>query len=96
MEGLGSCVASLYTRNSLTFVNTTAIAYTQKVGRSLNILVYAIAVVFTNVRELRVQRARRKMAIAATGMSSLVFWGKVWARVSDTVLRITCLPSFSF
>ena len=42
------------TRNSLTFVNTTAIAYIQKVGRSLKTLVYAIAVVFTNVRELRV------------------------------------------
>jgi len=43
------------TRNSLTFVNTTAIAYIQKVGRSLKTLVYAIAVVFTNVRELRVE-----------------------------------------
>ena len=44
-----------HTRISLTFVNTTAIAYGQKVDRSLKILVYAIAVVFTNVRELRVQ-----------------------------------------
>ena len=43
------------TRNSLTFVNTTAIAYGQKPGRSLKVLVYAIAVVFTNVRELRVE-----------------------------------------
>ena len=43
------------TRNSLTFVNSAAIAYGQKVGRSLKILVYAIAVVFTNPRELRVQ-----------------------------------------
>jgi len=43
------------TRNSLAFVNTTAIAYIQKVGRSLKTLVYAIAVVFTNVRELRVR-----------------------------------------
>jgi hypothetical protein len=42
------------TRNPLTFVNTTAIAYKQKVGRSLKNLVYAIAVVFTNVRGLRV------------------------------------------
>jgi len=49
-----SALALLATRNSLTFVNTTAIAYTQKVGRSLKMLVYAIAVVFTNVRELRV------------------------------------------
>jgi len=51
-------VGSKATRNSLTFVNTTAIAYMQKVGRSLNILVYAIAVVFTNVRELRVHLDR--------------------------------------
>jgi len=43
-------------RNSLTFVNTTAIAYMQKGGGSLKILVHAIAVVFTYVRELRVTR----------------------------------------
>ena len=34
-------------------MNTTAIAYIPNAGRSLEILVYAIAVVFTNVRELR-------------------------------------------
>ena len=38
----------------MTFVNTTAIAYGQKIGRSLIILVYALAVVFTNVMRLRV------------------------------------------
>ena len=37
------------------FVNTTAIAYGQKIGRSLIILVHAIAVVFTNVMRLRVE-----------------------------------------
>ena len=42
------------TRISLTSVNTTAIVYKQKVGQSLKILMYAIAVVSTNVRELRV------------------------------------------
>jgi len=46
----------LLPRNSLAFVNTTAtgIAYGQKPGRSLKILVYPIAAVFTNVREFRV------------------------------------------
>jgi len=42
------------TRNFLTFVNTTAIAYGQKIDQSLRILVHAIAAVFTNVRKLRV------------------------------------------
>ena len=40
-------------------MKTAAIAYGQKVGRSLEILVYAIPVVFTNVRELRVSLERR-------------------------------------
>jgi len=38
----------------MTFVNTTAIAYGKKIGRNLIILVYAIAVVFTNVMRWRV------------------------------------------
>jgi len=38
----------------MTFVNTTVIAYGQKIGRSLMVLVHAIAVVFTNVMRLRV------------------------------------------
>jgi len=45
------------TRKRMTFVNTTAIAYGQKIGRSLMVLVYAIAVVFTNVMRLRVVAA---------------------------------------
>jgi len=36
-------IAGKCTRNSLTFVNTTAIAYMQKGGRSLKMLVYAIS-----------------------------------------------------
>ena len=51
----GGLVGMYHTSNSLTFVKTTAIAYGQKSGRGLRILVYAIAVgVFENVRELRV------------------------------------------
>jgi len=42
------------TRNSLTFVNTTAIAYTKMLRLRRTFCIYAIAVVFTNVRELRV------------------------------------------
>jgi len=42
------------TRNVLTSVGTAAIACGQEVSRSLRILVDAIAVVFTNVRTLRV------------------------------------------
>ena len=41
--------------NVLTLVNTTAIAYWQKTSRSLRICWYAIAVVFTNIRTLRVE-----------------------------------------
>ena len=44
----------LPTRNFLTFVNTTAVAYGPKVGQSLQTFVYAIVVVFTNARELLV------------------------------------------
>ena len=43
------------TRNSLTFVNTTAIAYTKILRLRSTFCPYAIAVVFTNVREIRVQ-----------------------------------------
>jgi len=43
----------------MTFVNTTVIAYGQKIGRSLMVLVYAIAVVFTNVMRLRVSNYKR-------------------------------------
>jgi len=42
------------TRNVLTFVNTTAIAYCQNSAFLLWSWHYAIAVVFTNVRTLRV------------------------------------------
>jgi len=38
----------------MTFVSAAVIVYGQKIGRSLMILVYAIAVVFTNVMRLRV------------------------------------------
>ena len=47
------------TRNSLTFVNTTAIAYTKFLRLRPTFCVYAIAVVFTNVRELRVHELQR-------------------------------------
>ena len=47
-------VAHISTRNSLTFVNTTAIAYTKVLRLRPTFCMYAIAVVFTNVRELRV------------------------------------------
>jgi len=43
------------TRNSLTFLNTAAIAYTKILRLRPTFCMYAIAVVFTNVRELRVQ-----------------------------------------
>ena len=49
LAGAGTC-----TRNVPTFVDTAAIAYGQKISRSLRILVDAIAVAFTNVRTLRV------------------------------------------
>ena len=43
----------------MTFVNTTAIAYGQKIGRNLIILVY---VVFTNVMPLRIASYGKAMA----------------------------------
>jgi len=43
------------TRNFLTFANTTAIAYRQKLTGASRFWRYAIAVVFANVRKLRVQ-----------------------------------------
>jgi len=49
----GSHFLSL-TRKRMTFVSAAVIVYGQKIGRSLMILVYAIAVVFTNVMRLRV------------------------------------------
>jgi len=49
LAGAGTC-----TCNVLTFVGTAAIACGQKISRSFRILVDAIAVVFTNVRTLRV------------------------------------------
>jgi len=51
------------TRNSLTFVNTTAIAYTKMLRLRRTFCMYAIAVVFTNVRELRVN-SRQKPGLA--------------------------------
>ena len=42
------------TRNFLTFANTTAIAYRQNLEAPVNFWRYAIAVVFANVRKLRV------------------------------------------
>ena len=56
-------ITLITTRDSLTFVNTTAIAYGQKFGGSLKNLVYSIVVVFTNVRELRVCRSCGKVCI---------------------------------
>ena len=43
------------TRNFLTFANTTAIAYRQNLEAPVNFWRYAIAVVFANVRKLRVR-----------------------------------------
>ena len=60
MAGLRSMAASRvypeFTRNILTFVKTTATGITcqQKPGLRLLFFPYAIAVVFTNVRTLRV------------------------------------------
>ena len=50
------------TRNALRFINTTAIAYGQKINRSLRILLlqHAIAVVFTNFRRLRANHTRTR------------------------------------
>jgi len=49
------CCWSSCTRNFLTFANATVIAYGQKTGQSLRILV----AVFAKVRKLRVEMARR-------------------------------------
>ena len=46
--------ADTTTRNFLTFANTTAIAYRQNLEAPGNFRPYAIAVVFANVRKLRV------------------------------------------
>jgi len=43
------------TRNFLTFANTTAIAYRQNLEAPVNFWRHAIAVVFANVRKLRVE-----------------------------------------
>ena len=55
-SGSGSTVL-LSTRNFLTFANTTAIAYRQNLEAPVNFWRYAIAVVFANVRKLRVMSA---------------------------------------
>ena len=49
------------TRNVLTFVNTTAIAGCQDQRKKAEFWRYAIAVVFTNVRTLRVLLCARRM-----------------------------------
>jgi len=52
------------TRNSLTFENQLLLRMGQKSGRSLKILVYAITVVFANVRELRVTPSLGKVPLS--------------------------------
>ena len=54
-QGASEVEPLVITRKRMMFVNTTTIAYGQKIGRSLIILVYAIVVVFTNFMLLRVQ-----------------------------------------
>jgi len=80
------------TRNSLTFVNTTAIAYIQKVSRSLKTLVYAIAVVFTNVRELRVQTFLPMHSHVVYVAISAFYCKKSW-RVRASIMEVpACHP----
>ena len=56
-------ITLITTRDSLTFVNTTTIAYGRKFGGSLKNLVYSIVVVFKNVRELQVCRLCGKVSV---------------------------------
>ena len=54
LRGDTDLALSAITRNFLTFVNTIAIAQGQDPGKKAEFWPYAIAVVFTNVRTLRV------------------------------------------
>ena len=71
------------TRNSLTFVNTTAIAYTKILRLRSTFCPYAIAVVFTNVREIRVHKRQEMLGLSE--YSSIVWCNA--AEISHCVIR---------
>jgi len=64
MRSLAELTTGTGTRNSLTFENQLLLRMGQKSGRSLKILVYAITVVFANVRELRVTPSLGKVPLS--------------------------------